>query len=45
MGIKGEGGIKREDVFVSKIVLLKLAISVDLVETPVFKSKIVEEDG
>lgn len=45
MGIKEEGGMKREDVFVSKIILLKLVISVDLVEALVFKSKVVEEDA
>lgn len=37
--------MKREDVFVSKIILLKLVISVALVEALVFKGKVVEEDA
>lgn len=44
-GIKGEEGTKREGIFVSKTVLLKFVISIDLVEAPVLKSKVGEEDG
>lgn len=42
--LKGKVELRERTLFVSKILLLKIAISVDLVGAPVFKSKVVEED-